>query len=441
MEALVPHGKQRTLSAGFTVSGIGLHSGAKATATIQPAPAGHGFSFRRVDLPGKPVIPFAPENLHEVERRTALRAGDAEVHTSEHLIAGLHGMGVDNAIIELDGPESPACDGSARAFADGVAKVGTVEQDLNRAVLKVREPMAVGEGESAITLLPFEGGFRVEYTLDYGKPELPACRITHAWTPESFASDIASARTFCLESEVKQLQAAGFGMGAGVDNTLVVGAKGVVGNTLRWPDEFARHKVLDVIGDLALAGCRIEGRVVAVRSGHKLNQTMATKIRQALVESQLGLPDGSRPGAMDAQEILKYAPHRYPFLMVDRIVEINPEKTRVIGYKNVSFNEPFFNGHFPGQPVMPGVMQIETMAQVGGIIAVSAPENVGKVGLLVAVESAKFKRTVIPGDRLVIQADIVRSRRGLVEIAATARVGGELASEATLKFMMVPKSS
>ncbi len=432
-------GPQKTLRGEFEISGKGLHSGQPARVLVKPAAAGTGFVFRRVDLAGSPELPFTPECLTEMKRRTALKCGDAEVHTSEHLVAGLFGIGVDNALIEIDGEEPPAVDGSAGAYAEASLAVGLVDLDAPRNVFTVREPMAVGGGESALTLLPSDGGFRIEYTLDYGVPELPANRIGWSFSPESFAEEIAPARTFCLASEVEGLQAAGYGKGADASNTLVVGTDGaVIDNKLRWPDEFTRHKILDVIGDLALAGCRIEGRVVAVRSGHVLNQKMARLVRDAHDAEMLeGTTKGS--GGVDPQELLKYAPHRYPFLMIDRIVKISADKKRVTAIKNVTFNEPYFVGHFPEQPVMPGVMQVEAMAQAAGIVAMMQPENAGKLGLLTSVESARFRRAVLPGDRLRIEAEVLRSRRGIVEARATAYVGHEVASEVSVKFVMAPK--
>jgi UDP-3-O-[3-hydroxymyristoyl] N-acetylglucosamine deacetylase/3-hydroxyacyl-[acyl-carrier-protein] dehydratase len=432
-------GPQKTIKGEFQISGTGLHSGQPVRVRVLPADPGTGFIFRRTDLEGSPEVPFRPDCLIELKRRTALKCGEAEIHTSEHLIAGLFGIGVDNALIEIDGPEPPAVDGSAGAYSEAALAVGLIEQSAERDVFTVREPIAVGGGESALTLLPANGAFRIEYTLDYGVPELPANRIGWSWTPEGFAAEIAPARTFCLASEVAALKAAGYGKGADSQNTLVVADGGtVIENKLRWPDEFTRHKILDVIGDLALSGCRIEGRVVAVRSGHQLNQEVARLVRD-YHDAELLEGTSKSLGGVDPQELLKYAPHRYPFLMIDRIVRISADKRRITAIKNVTFNEPYFMGHFPEQPVMPGVMQIEAMAQAAGIVAMMQPENDGKLGLLTAVESARFRRGVLPGDRLRIEAEVLRSRRGIVEARAVAFVGHEQASEATIKFVMAPK--
>jgi UDP-3-O-[3-hydroxymyristoyl] N-acetylglucosamine deacetylase/3-hydroxyacyl-[acyl-carrier-protein] dehydratase len=438
-EGRVVSGKQRTLREPFSVSGVGLHEGREAHVRVLPAEAGTGLVFRRTEVKGSPNIPVDCAHVGQSQRRTMLKQGDAEVHTCEHLVAGLFGCGVDNAVIEIDSAEPPAGDGSAGMYAEAVQKAGLVELEAERRVLKVKEPIAVGEGESSITVLPLKGAFRLEYTLDYGVPELPVNRMAWDYSETGFFTEIAKARTFCLEREVAALRAAGFGKGATTQNTLVVGPNGVLENKLRWADEFTRHKMLDVIGDLALAGCRIEGRVIAVRSGHALNQQLAGLLSQAFDAHRL---DGSAklPGAMDPIEVLRRSPHAYPFLMVDRILEVRDNGTHIIGLKNVTHNEPYFPGHFPNQPVMPGVMQIEAMAQVAGLSIISSPDGQGKVGFLTSIENARFRKAVMPGDRLVLEARILKSRRGLVEAACTASVAGEVASEATLKFMMVPKA-
>lgn len=429
--------QQHTIASAFELEGPGLHEGRNARVRVKPGEPHSGFVFVRTDLPDQPKVAARVENICTAPRRTLLKQDNAEVHTTEHLLAGLWGCGVDNAIIELDGPEPPAGDGSAKIFAEQVMDAGVVAQDAARRTLRLTDTIAVGSGVSSMTASPCQHT-EFEYLLDYGVPELPLQHATFSWAPDSFATEIAGARTFCLKSEADALRASGIGKGANTQNTLVVSAEGVVDNELRWSNEYARHKLLDVIGDLALAGIRVQGRFTCVRSGHTLNQEMAHRLQDAFEQQSLRRPS-QLPGAMDHNAILRSAPHRYPFLMLDRVIEVRDEGRHVIGIKNVSFNEPFFNGHFPGRPVMPGVLQIEAMAQLAGITLISLPRYSNSIGLLTGVEKAKFKREVFPGDQLMLEARILKERRGVVIAECNCTVGGELASAATVRFMLVPK--
>jgi len=434
---------QRTLRDAFTLTGEGLHEGKPATVRVMPGEPDSGFMFVRTDLPYKPQLPFVPAFVGQKLRRTQLTRGRAEVHTCEHLVAGLFGVGIDNARIEIDGPEPPAGDGSAKVFVDAALKAGIVEQDRPRRVHVVTSPLEVSTDHASIQLLPAEtkGQTRYEYTLDYGVDELPRSQINLDWNPETFASEFAPARTFCLESEAQALKAAGFGKGANTQNTLVVGKEGVIDNKLRFPDEFARHKVLDLIGDLALAGCRIKGRIVAVKSGHALNQQMAAEVAKALKEQDREKKRDYpiRSGVWDhmtREEMLEWLPHRYPFIMVDRVTFIDYDNLIMRGYKNLTFNEDFFNGHFPSYPVMPGVLQIEAMAQLGGLLSGSSGEYNRSVGFLTNIDDVRFRKPALPGDRLDMEVSILSQRRGFVEIKGVAEVDGELSCSAKIRFFM-----
>ncbi|NUQ35428.1 MAG: UDP-3-O-[3-hydroxymyristoyl] N-acetylglucosamine deacetylase [Planctomycetaceae bacterium] len=429
--------KQRTLAGSFTVTGTGLHEGKPARVTVKPAPENSGFTFVRVDLPNKPSIPYHPKYIGPEQRRTQIVKDGTEVHTCEHLVAGLYGAGIDNALIEIDGQEPPACDGSALDYAQKATESGSVEQAASRRMIAIREPATFTDKDASITLEPANGGLTIGYTLDYRVPFIPVTRVEHHWTPQSFVKEIAGARTFCLEQEVAALRAMGFGKGATTQNTLVASPKGPIENTLRWPDEYARHKVLDLIGDMALAGVRVTGRIIALKSGHRLNQKLAAHLLEGY-ERQSMTDQTPSPKPQDIQGVFALAPHRYPFLMIDRIVEISADGTTAIGLKNVTINEPYFQGHFPGKPVMPGVLQIEAMAQLGGLCVKQTADFGDKIGVLTAVDDARFKRAVIPGDQLRIEAKILRNRRGLVEMECSCSVDGEIASSATIKFMMVP---
>lgn len=436
---------QRTLKDAFTLTGTGLHEGKPATIRVLPAAPDSGFMFIRTDLPYRPQLPFVPEFVGQKQRRTQLTRGRAEVHTCEHLIAGLFGIGVDNAIIEIDGPEPPAGDGSAKIFADAALAVGLVEQDAKRRTHQITEEQKIELKGSTIVLKPADaetkGQTHYEYTLDYGVPELPRSNISYTWSAESFSQDYAPARTFCLESEAQALKAAGFGKGANTQNTLVVGQSGVIENELRFADEFARHKVLDLIGDLALAGCRIEGKIIATKSGHALNQMVAAEVAKALKEKDREKPRDYpiRSGVWDYMtraEMQEWLPHRFPFLMVDRVTHIDYDNLLMRGYKNLTFNEHFFEGHFPTEPVMPGVLQIEAMAQLGGLLAGSSGEYNRSVGFLTNIDDVRFRRPAVPGDRLEMEVSIISQRRGFVEMKGVATVDGELSCSAKIRFFM-----
>ncbi len=429
---------QRSVRSTAEVRGVGLHTGAPTTVRVGPAPADAGVTFVRTDLPGAPRIPA--DALHVVDRgrRTALAEGGAEVHTIEHLLSACHGLGVDNLAVEIDGIEVPGMDGSALPFVELLRRAGPVDlPGTQRRELQIRAAEGVIEpgSEALLSALPWERGLQISYTLDYG-PSAPFApqHVSFALSEDAFVREIAPARTFVLEAEAKALQERGLGKGANYDNTLVVGPSGPVQNRLRFPDEYARHKVLDLLGDLFLAGADLRAQVAAVRSGHAGNALLARRLA-ALVRAEADAEEG-RSRRLDIGEIMRILPHRYPFLLVDRVVEIDGFQ-RAVGVKNVTINEPFFQGHWPGTPVMPGVLIVEALAQLSGVLLLRRLENTGRLAALLSIDRVKLRRTVVPGDQLVLEVETLKLKARTGRVRARATVEGELAAEARMNFMML----
>lgn len=406
---------------------------------LKPAPPNTGLVFERTDLAGAPQVPVAVSSLGERLRQTCLRSGDAEVQTVEHLLAAVRAAGIDNLVMEIDGPEVPAMDGSAKDFVDAVGSAGAVDQGIEQKTFVVQEPVSVSDGDISLVALPYAGGgLRVTYTLSYANTGtfLDSQHLSLDLDGASFACEIAPARTFVLESEVEALRKQGLGKGATYQNTLVVGKTGVIQNALRFPNEFVRHKILDLYGDLAALGIGVSGHIIAVKSGHRANMRFVRKLHEQILMSRGEFSqERANPDVIDIQKVLKALPHRYPFLMVDRIVELVRGK-RVVGVKNVTINEPYFQGHYPGRPIMPGVLQIEAMAQVAGFLVTDPEEGSKTVPVLMTIDKVKLRKTVIPGDRMVIEAEAIRIRDRLAQVQAVARVEGVVVAEAQLKFMV-----
>ena len=429
---------QRTVQSTAELRGSGLHTGAATTVRIGPAPADAGVVFVRTDLPGRPRIPADVDHVVDRGRRTALAEGTAEVHTVEHLLSACHGLGVDDLVVEIDGVEIPGMDGSALPFLEALRRAGPVEiPDSPRRELHLRDAVGVTEPgtDAVLTALPREQGLQVSYTLDYG-PTAPF-RPQHASASiveDSYAREVAPARTFVLESEAKALQERGLGKGATTENTLVIGADGPLQNRLRFPDEYARHKVLDLVGDLFLLGADLKAHVAAVRTGHAGNALLVRKLA-ALVREEMDLEE-KRSRRLDIGEITRILPHRYPFLLVDRVVEIDGFR-RAVGLKNVTINEPFFQGHWPGTPVMPGVLIVEAMAQLSGVLLLRKLENTGRLAVLLSIDRVKLRRTVVPGDQLLLEVETLKLKSRTGRVFGRATVEGEIACEARINFMMM----
>ena len=425
---------QVTLRQSVTFRGVGLHSGKPAQVTLAPSAPDTGIVFVRTDLdPALKVRATVDAIRSSAARQTAVVVGKGMVQTIEHLMAAFHGLGIDNAVVEVDGEELPGLDGSAKEFTEGMARAGVVQQDQERRFIEIREPVYVDHDDQSLVVLPAPN-LTVSYTLSYRHQDLADQFLSIRILPEIFEREIASARTFCLKEEAELLLAHGFGKGANLKNTLVFERNLPIENSLRFDNEACRHKMMDLLGDLFLLGGFLKGHVIATRSGHALNLELVRKI--SMTQSKKHSSPSEFSSTLDVTEIQKIIPHRYPFLFVDRIEKLEPGK-RAVGYKLVSMSDYYFQGHFPGHPVMPGVLIMEAMAQVGGVIMLSMPEMRGKIAYFMSVDFCKFRQTVIPGDELRMEVEVVRCRSKTGQCSGKAYVGNKLVCEAGVKFALV----
>jgi UDP-3-O-[3-hydroxymyristoyl] N-acetylglucosamine deacetylase / 3-hydroxyacyl-[acyl-carrier-protein] dehydratase len=447
--------QQQTLNRPASYSGTGLHSGNRVTMTFLPAPPNTGIRFRRVDLEGKPEIEAQVENVVENNRSTTLAKGNTRIHTVEHVLATFAGYGIDNAIVELDSNEPPIADGSSREYCQMVQSAGIVSQDERRESFAVTAPIQLEMGETMMTLLPDEA-FKISCTSADKQG-----RFTQFYSlevsPATWERDLSAARTFCFYEEIEYLIKNGLIKGGSLENAVVIRDDAVLTNEpLRYPDEFVRHKMLDIVGDLSLLGRPLRGHLIAVKPSHAANCELVRRVQAQMLKPLLAArafappqmapgaapapeaaPDETTPqsGAIEIQGVMQLLPHRYPFLMVDRVVKL--EGNRIVAIKNVTINEPYFQGHFPGHPVMPGVLQLEAMAQVAGIVMLKKAENVGKLAYFMSAEDVKWRKPVHPGDVLVIEAEATKLRSKIGKAKGVCKVRGEVVSEATVTFVLM----
>ena len=436
--------KQRTIRKERSIKGKSLHTGEEVSLTIKPAEVDMGFVFRRIDLFGKPEINPISSNVTDLVRSTTISNGNAKVHTIEHVLSALTGCGIDNAIIELDASEPPILDGSARPFVNLILEAEPIEQEKERDFYMLPEPLSVTSGNRSMIALPYDG-FRITCT----SADDRGSHVQHLSIdidPEIFVAQIAPARTFTVYEDIEELLKLGKIQGGSLDSAIVIkGDKILSKEPLRFEDEFVRHKILDIVGDLALLGKPIKAHIIAVRPGHALNSDLTKKIverreskgkvvSQKKENKSVVLPDETK---LDVRRILDVLPHRFPFVMIDRVISIEGDKF-LVGIKNVTINEPFFTGHFPGHPVMPGVLQLEAMAQAAGILLLRRSSSEGKVAFFMSADKVKFRKPVVPGDQLVITATLEKVRGNKLATASVACTVNEKAvSSANLMFSIV----
>lgn len=455
--------KQITLKESFVLKGKGLHTGQYITAVFNPAPEGHGYKIQRVDIEGQPVIDCLAENVADTQRGTVLVKDDIRISTIEHAMASLYSAGVDNCLIQLDGPEMPILDGSAILFCEQINKVGLVEQNANKDFYVVKRKMEIkGENGEHIILVP-DNEFCVNTMIAFNSKVL-ASQFATLDSLKDFETEIASARTFVFVREIEPLLQAGLIKGGDLDNAIVIYENelpqdrydsladkigiphkdatqlGYINNKpLTWPNETARHKLLDIIGDLALIGKPIKGRVIATKPGHTINNKFARLVRKDIRKHEVQCPnyDPNMEPVMDVNRIRQMLPHRYPMLLVDKIIDI--DENYIVGVKNVTANEPFFTGHFPGEPVMPGVLLVEAMAQAGGMLVLSTLEEPERWSTyFMKIDNVKFRRKVVPGDTLIFKVKLLAPvRRGISSMSGLVFVGDTLVAEAEFTAQMV----
>jgi UDP-3-O-[3-hydroxymyristoyl] N-acetylglucosamine deacetylase/3-hydroxyacyl-[acyl-carrier-protein] dehydratase len=460
--------KQRTIRVPVELKGVGLHTGKKVMLKILPAPENHGYKFQRIDLEDHPIIPADVDLVVDTKRGTTLEYNGVRIHTTEHVLAALYGMMVDNALIQVDGPEIPILDGSSKPFVEAIDKVGYQEQDAIREYFTLKEIVTYEDTVKDVEMLavPTEGGeFRLTVMVDYHSPIL-GTQHASMYTLEEFKTEIAGCRTFVFLKELESLAKAGLIKGGDLDNAIVLVEKkrsqqeldniakllgkenmdikvegiGILNTVkLQYENEPARHKLLDIVGDFALIGKYIRGHVLAARPGHAGNIEFAKILKEKIIEHKRGVKhiNPGQKAILNVNQIAKILPHRYPFLLVDKILELTDDY--VIGTKNVTFNEPFFAGHFPDNPIMPGVLQIEAMAQVGGVLALSQvedPENYSTYFL--KIDKVRFKQKVVPGDTLVLRLDLLTPiRRGIVQMSGKIYVNNVVVSQAEVMAQIV----
>lgn len=438
---------QQTLNRAANFSGIGLHSGNRVNMTILPAPANSGFIFRRTDLDGKPEVEARVENVSITNRSTTLAKGNVKIHTVEHVLAALAGSGVDNAVIELDANEPPIADGSAREFTQMIKTAGLKELPESRQFITLTEPIELRSGDTLMTVFPDEN-FKVTCTSTDKRNRFTQFYSSEV-TPKTWEKELSHARTFVFFEELEFLFKNGLIKGGSLENAIVIRDDAVLTTEpLRYPEEFVRHKIIDIIGDLALLGKSIKAHVVAVRPSHSANCELAAKIleqvnRPLRVAHALTPPPGktdSEPqpaaaaGALEIIEVMKYLPHRYPFLLVDRVLSMDSKK--IVALKNVTINEPYFQGHFPGHPIMPGVLQLEAIAQAGGLMMMQNTPPGKLIAYFMSAENVKWRKPVMPGDSLSIEVEMMKARGKICKARGVCKVAGEVVSEAEVTFML-----
>jgi len=460
---------QRTIAKEVSLEGIGLHTGVSVKLTFRPATVGTGFVFIREDLDGAPTIKADIDHVIDISRGTTLAQGDIKVHTVEHVLSALAGLSLDNCYVALDNIEPPVIDGSAKPYVDALLQAGVAELDSPKEYLEINKTLIYHNEEHGIDLVVVPSDeFRITYMIDYRNPALGTQYTSMYSLEEEYVTEFAAARTYSFLSEVEQLKEAGLIKGGNLDNAIVIvdreiqpdeierlkklfhikgkaklGTTGILDDRpLRFYNEPVRHKVVDLIGDFALLGTAIKGHIMAARAGHAAHVEMVRKMRKIYETRQLTTKYQRKINTgyvFDINAIKKILPHRYPFLLVDRILELAPNEY-VTGIKNVSINEPFFNGHFPDQPVMPGVLIVEAMGQVGGVLLLNdAIEPEKHLVYFTGLENVKFRRPVVPGDTLYIRVEMIYQRRGVCKMKGTAYVGEELAAQAEMQAIIREK--
>lgn len=459
--------KQRTIKREISLSGVGLHTGNACTMTFKPAPPDQGIRFVRNDIDGCPWVIADIDHVVDISRGTTLQNGEAKVHTVEHVLAAFAGLQLDNMIVELDNNEPPIGDGSAKPYVDALLEAGIETQEKDKYYLEIDAPMSYSEPERHVDLVVTPSDdVRITFLIDYRNPALGTQYTTLQDLEREFVDEFAPARTFCFLSEVEMLKSQGLIKGGGLQNAVViydsdqgqvevdrirkaldlkeeafVGKTGIINDIpLRFYNEPVRHKTLDLLGDLFLIGVPFKGHVLAARSGHRANVALARKMRELYKKKKIaGKYSTSSKALLDIQAVLKIMPHRYPFLLVDRVLDLEPEK-RVVAMKNVTINEPFFQGHFPGRPVMPGVLILEAMAQAGGVLLLNAIEHPEtKLVLFMSIDNAKFRRPVIPGDQLRFELEMKAFRRNTCKMTGEAFVDDQLVAGADFMAMVIDR--
>jgi UDP-3-O-[3-hydroxymyristoyl] N-acetylglucosamine deacetylase/3-hydroxyacyl-[acyl-carrier-protein] dehydratase len=440
--------QQHTIKKSVSLSGTALHTGQQCKMTWKPAPANHGIKFCRLDLDGAPLVEPRVGNVEDVTRWTTIANGNVKIHTVEHVLSALNAFGVDNLLIELDASEPPIGDGSAKPYVAMLKEAGLQPQEAAREIYTPQHAVEIRLRDSWLAIVPGEK-LEISCTIAFAKPGLD-CQFYHVVVDaETFEREIAPARTFAFYEEIQPLMDKGLIKGGSLENAVIIkGAQIISKDTLRFKDEFVRHKILDIIGDVMLLGRPLRGHIFAIRPSHGANCEF-TRALAKQYEKDKGRPvtapaqaSSLFPGevSLEAHRLLDVIPHRYPFMMVDRILKIENDNTRIVGVKNVTINEPYFQGHFPGHPVMPGVLQVEAIAQVAGILMLRRTANEGKVAYFASADGVKFRKPVFPGDQLVIEVDLLRARSNICKAKGLIKVNGEIVSEAEVMFSVMDKN-